>query len=154
MNALRDWLNLQLGADAGRGAQIALALLVVVALLIGLTWLFRRLSGRGFANSKGGRLGVVDAAAVDTTRRLVLLRRDDVEHLVMIGGPNDLLVESRIVRAAAQQRPPLAGPTIAPLAAPAAATPAIAAPRADSGDDAIAAPATRDRTAAFAGLAG
>ncbi|PST21789.1 histidine kinase [Mesorhizobium plurifarium] len=42
------------------------------------------------------RLAVLDAAAVDTRRRLVLVRRDDVEHLIMIGGPTDIVIESRI----------------------------------------------------------
>lgn len=42
------------------------------------------------------RLQVVDAAAVDTRRRVVLVRRDDVEHLIMIGGPTDLVIESNI----------------------------------------------------------
>ena len=35
------------------------------------------------------RLAVLDAAAIDTKRRLVLIRRDDVEHLIMIGGPTE-----------------------------------------------------------------
>jgi Flagellar biosynthesis protein, FliO len=43
------------------------------------------------------RLAVVDAAAVDTRRRIVLVRRDNVEHLIMIGGPTDIVIESRIV---------------------------------------------------------
>lgn len=42
------------------------------------------------------RLQVLDAAAVDTRRRLVLVRRDNVEHLIMIGGPTDIVVESGI----------------------------------------------------------
>jgi len=50
---------------------------------------------------KGGkarepRLMVLDAAAVDPKRRLVLIRRDDVEHLIMIGGPTDIVIESGI----------------------------------------------------------
>jgi hypothetical protein len=121
MIALRDWLNLQLGPDGGRAAQIVLALLVVVLLLVGLTMIFRRLTGRSLAGSRGGRLGVVDAAPVDAARRLVLLRRDDVEHLVMIGGPNDLLVESRIVRSARHPAPP---PISAPVVTGPAPTPA------------------------------
>ncbi len=39
---------------------------------------------------------MLDAAAVDTRRRLVLIRRDDVEHLILIGGPTDVVIESRI----------------------------------------------------------
>ncbi len=42
------------------------------------------------------RLQVLDAAAVDARRRLVLVRRDNVEHLVMIGGPTDIVIESGI----------------------------------------------------------
>src|ERR1700756_3056135 len=45
------------------------------------------------------RLAVIDAAAVDGRRRLVLVRRDNVEHLLMIGGPTDIVVEPNIVRA-------------------------------------------------------
>ncbi|PZU85608.1 MAG: flagellar biosynthesis protein FliO [Shinella sp.] len=42
------------------------------------------------------RLQVLDAAAVDARRRIVLIRRDNVEHLVMIGGPTDIVIESGI----------------------------------------------------------
>jgi hypothetical protein len=42
------------------------------------------------------RLTVIDAAVVDTRRRVVLIRRDNVEHLVLIGGPTDVVIESRI----------------------------------------------------------
>ncbi|MFN3549507.1 MAG: hypothetical protein ACK4U0_18635 [Mesorhizobium sp.] len=42
------------------------------------------------------RLAVLDAAAVDDRRRLVLVRRDDVEHLILIGGPTDVVVEQDI----------------------------------------------------------
>lgn len=42
------------------------------------------------------RLTVIDAAVVDARRRVVLIRRDNVEHLVLIGGPTDVVIESRI----------------------------------------------------------
>jgi hypothetical protein len=42
---------------------------------------------------------VLDSATVDARRRLVLIRRDNVEHLMMIGGPTDVVVEANIVRA-------------------------------------------------------
>jgi hypothetical protein len=41
---------------------------------------------------------VIDAAAIDARRRLVLIRRDNVEHLLIIGGPTDVVVEQNIVR--------------------------------------------------------
>jgi flagellar protein FliO/FliZ len=86
---------------------------VVVLALIGLAaWLVRRFAGNRLgANANRGRmprLAVIDAAAVDGRRRLVLVRRDNVEHLLMIGGPTDIVVEPNIVRAmpARDQVPP------------------------------------------------
>jgi flagellar biogenesis protein FliO len=98
--------------------------------LIGVAaWLVRRFaSNRLGANPNRGRmprLAVIDAAAVDGRRRLVLVRRDNIEHLLMIGGPTDIVVESNIVRAVPArdqlpQRPGLPGvtapePRITPL---------------------------------------
>lgn len=42
------------------------------------------------------RLSVVEHASVDGRRRLVLVRRDDVEHLIMTGGPVDVVIETGI----------------------------------------------------------
>jgi flagellar protein FliO/FliZ len=42
------------------------------------------------------RLAVVEQAALDSRRRLVLLRRDGVEHLIMTGGPVDVVIETGI----------------------------------------------------------
>jgi hypothetical protein len=77
---------------------------VAVLVLIGVVaWLVRRFAGNrlgGNANrGRMPRLAVIDAAAVDGRRRLVLVRRDNVEHLLMIGGPTDIVVEPNIVRA-------------------------------------------------------
>jgi hypothetical protein len=77
--------------------------IVVLALIGGATWLFKRFAGNrlGTSANRGRmpRLAVIDAAAVDGRRRLVLIRRDNIEHLLMIGGPTDLVVEPNIVRA-------------------------------------------------------
>ena len=42
------------------------------------------------------RLDVVDHANIDGRRRLVLIRRDDVEHLILTGGPVDVVIETGI----------------------------------------------------------
>jgi len=42
------------------------------------------------------RLGVMEQASVDRSRKLVLIRRDDVEHLIMTGGPVDVVIETGI----------------------------------------------------------
>jgi hypothetical protein len=46
----------------------------------------------------------MDATAVDSHRRLVLVRRDDIEHLLLIGGPTDVVVE-RDIRIGHTRRP-------------------------------------------------
>ena len=42
------------------------------------------------------RLGVIEQATVDGRRRLLLIKRDDVEHLIMTGGPVDVVIETGI----------------------------------------------------------
>jgi flagellar protein FliO/FliZ len=42
------------------------------------------------------RLEVMEQASVDSRRKLVLIRRDDVEHLIMTGGPVDVVIETGI----------------------------------------------------------
>ena len=49
-----------------------------------------------FAPRPEPRLGVSEQATIDGRRKLVLVRRDDVEHLLMIGGPVDIVVEENI----------------------------------------------------------
>jgi flagellar protein FliO/FliZ len=79
----------------------AIALLLAAALIL---FIFRLAFGRRLKAPSGGRarmprLGVVDAFDLDRHRQLVIVRRDNVEHLLMIGGPNDLVIESEIIRA-------------------------------------------------------
>src|SRR6266498_3081684 len=93
------------------------AFIAVLALIGVFAWLVRRFANnRLSANTQRGRmprLAVIDAAAVDGRRRLVLVRRDNVEHLLMIGGPSDIVVEQNIVRAV-----PVASPREAPAPRP------------------------------------
>src|SRR5690242_8690890 len=85
-------------------ARFFIAFLVVLALIGVTAWVVRRFGssrlGGGARGSRQPRLAVIDAASVDGRRRLVLIRRDNIEHLLMIGGPSDVVVESNIVRAA------------------------------------------------------
>ncbi|MEO3385751.1 flagellar biosynthetic protein FliO [Mesorhizobium sp. CAU 1741] len=69
-----------------------LVLLVIIRIVRGLTF------GTFVAGGKNrkARLAVMDATAVDSHRRLVLVRRDDIEHLILIGGPTDVVVEQNI----------------------------------------------------------
>jgi hypothetical protein len=104
------------------GAEISPALkfflaFVIVLVLIGVTaWLVRRFGAERFGGSSARgrqpRLAVVDAAAVDGRRKLVIIRRDNVEHLLMIGGPTDVVVEQNIVRAMGAPRDKAVEPTL------------------------------------------
>lgn len=49
-----------------------------------------------FGGGREKRLGVLEQASVDGRRKLVLIKRDDVEHLIMTGGPVDVVVETGI----------------------------------------------------------
>ncbi len=53
--------------------------------------------GNGFKGN-APRLAVMDVARIDEKRRLILVRRDEVEHLVLVGGQNDVLIEGSILR--------------------------------------------------------
>jgi flagellar biogenesis protein FliO len=107
-----------------------LALLILVVVLV----IVRVVRGMTFGTFVAGgrnrktRLAVMDATAVDSQRRLVLVRRDDVEHLILIGGPTDVVVEQHI-RFGQQQRRPAQEQPFDQAAAPqrAAAEPAVAA---------------------------
>jgi flagellar protein FliO/FliZ len=90
------------GSEMPLAARFFIAFLIVLA-LIGLTaWLVRRFGSSRLGTTTRGRqprLAVIDAATVDGRRRLVLIRRDNIEHLLMIGGPTDIVIEPNIVRA-------------------------------------------------------
>ncbi|HVV63531.1 MAG TPA: flagellar biosynthetic protein FliO [Pseudolabrys sp.] len=120
-----------LGYEIPLAARFFIAFLVVLG-LIGLTaWLVRRFGANrlgGSARGRQPRLAVIDAASVDGRRRLVLIRRDNIEHLLMIGGPSDVVIEPNIVRAVGARE--VARDTVraaeTPAPAPAAPTPARA----------------------------
>jgi flagellar protein FliO/FliZ len=86
------------------------AFVVVLAVLGAGGYLWRRFSGGNLValgpRGRQPRLAVIDAASVDGRRRLVLVRRDNVEHLLLIGGPTDVVVEPNIDRTAAAATAP------------------------------------------------
>jgi hypothetical protein len=115
------------GSEMPLAARFFIAFLIVLA-LIGLTaWLVRRFGSSRLGTTARGRqprLAVIDAATVDGRRRLVLIRRDNIEHLLMIGGPTDVVVEPNIVRAVAARdvaREPTRATPAEPAVRPAAA---------------------------------
>jgi hypothetical protein len=128
-----------------------LAFAIIFMLLALFALVLRRLTGARLtlASDRGRarqpRLGIVDVYDLDRHRQLILLRRDNVEHLLLVGGPNDVVVETNIVRvpgarlpasapevterleAAAAERPPEIAP-VRPVVEPPPVRPAAARP--------------------------
>ncbi len=97
-------MNGLFGLELPTSVNFVIAFVVVLALIGAATWLVRRFGAPRLdaaARNRQPRLAVIDSAAVDGRRKLVIIRRDNVEHLLMIGGPSDVVVETNIVRAAA-----------------------------------------------------
>jgi len=132
-----DFLERLLGINLDVTMRTLIAFAVVLVLIMLVAWLFRRLSRGGARIGRRGRLtrlAVLEAIQIDQRRRLVLFRRDTTEHLILIGGATDLVVEQGIHRAPRQPgarggervepavRPP------APLRAPEPPRPAAARP--------------------------
>ena len=109
----------------------AFALGAVIVGIILVLWLLKLLSNASAKVTRGRnrRLAVVDSLALDPKRQLLIVRRDNVEHLIMVGGPQDMVVETGI----AVEEAPAAQPARRPIPmvagrkpAPAKASPAAA----------------------------
>ena len=77
------------------------ALLLVLGLIFLSSILLRKYTMKmGTKTSQKGknRLEIVETTIIDAKRKLVLIRRDDVEHLICMGGDKDVVVESGIKR--------------------------------------------------------
>lgn len=98
---MKEWLSGLVGESAANIVSFILIFAIILGGIFVVLSIIRRFGGGTFAtNGRTGRqprLSVMDAAAVDSRRKLVLIRRDDVEHLLLIGGPTDVVVEQNIV---------------------------------------------------------
>ncbi len=86
--------------ELGDYIQYAAALIFVLG-LIGLAGFFAKWLGvngnNGFSGTGASkRLRVVERHSLDAKRCLILVRRDDVEHLILVGATSETLVESGI----------------------------------------------------------
>jgi len=72
-----------------------LAFGVVIALIGVAAWLGRRFAAGGIMarGRRQRRLSILEVLPLDNRRRLVLVRRDGAEHLLLIGGTSDIVVE-------------------------------------------------------------
>ena len=74
------------------------ALILVLGLMGGLALILKKLGLSGHIKSDGGkaRLRVVESIPLDNKRRLSLIQRDDVQHLVILGPNNETVIETGI----------------------------------------------------------
>jgi len=82
--------------DASDYLRFAAALVAVLALIALCGVVARRWGGSALPAARNRRLRIVEVVPVDARRRLLLVRRDGVEHLLLLGPTQDLLVESAI----------------------------------------------------------
>ncbi len=97
----------------------ALAAIILLALIYAAIVIFRNMQRTGAGGRKGRRIGVVEHFPIDKERRLVLVRRDNVEHLILTGGENDLVIEQGIVRAGHEEPEVFHRPALEPRPRPA-----------------------------------
>ncbi len=83
--------------DLSQFIKFLLAFVFVLSLMGGLALIMRKLNGNNpvtLPHKK--RLRIVEILPLDARRRLVLIRRDDREHLVILGANSETLIESDI----------------------------------------------------------
>ena len=139
---MMDWLSGLVGENAAHIISfIGLFVLFLLAIFVVFAAIKRMTAGTYVSKKHDAapRLTVTDAAAVDSQRRLVLVRRDDMEHLILIGGPSDIVIEQNITRhkntqpdhttprpQRKEERSPAAPVIPAPVAATAIVQPSVA----------------------------
>lgn len=110
-------LDSLLGSGDNMVMRTIVGLLLVLIIIAIISWILRRVMGTQVNNRSRGRqprISIADSQAIDNRHRLVLVRRDNVEHLLLIGGSNNLVVEEGINK----QAHPRAGKQADPIPAP------------------------------------
>ena len=88
---------------------LVMALIIIAALILGV--IIYKLFNQRVRGRRGQRLGISEYHELDKTHRLVIVRRDDVEHLILIGGNQEFTIESNIQTGLmARQQPPMMQP--------------------------------------------
>lgn len=81
--------------------RFAAALAAVIGLIFLAAALLKRFGVAGRIAPMGQRrLAIVEALPLDARRRLILVRRDGTEHLLLVGAEGSTVIESRIEPAA------------------------------------------------------
>lgn len=73
------------------------SLAFVIGLILAVAWIAKRVGLERKLNLKASqfkRIEIIDRMMIDPRRRLVLIRRDGREHLLLLGTTHDLVIES------------------------------------------------------------
>ena len=96
----------------------ALFYLLALGVVAAAAWFAWHQFGPGggvlFGSARESRIGVSEVVTIDGKRKLVLVHRDGVEHLIMTGGPIDVVIEQNIM----PLRRSMAAPAPQPVQAP------------------------------------
>lgn len=95
-----DWFAAITGEALGPILWVVFVAAAVCAIAVISLWVIKTVTGAsgsamGF-RGQAPRLAVVEAISIGDRRRLVLVRRDGEEHLLLIGGASDVVVELNV----------------------------------------------------------
>src|SRR4051812_7420654 len=98
MERSMQFLTSLFGGSENTFLTAALALGIVLVLIVLGLWALKLLTKASANVGRTGRrrLTVVDSMMLDPKRQLLIIRRDNVEHLILTGGPQDVVVETGI----------------------------------------------------------
>lgn len=83
--------------DATDIIRLCIALVFVLALMGLFALLARRFNNNNpFSGTNDKRLSIVEQRMLDTKNRLILIKRDNVEHLVIVSNTGSVIVEQGI----------------------------------------------------------
>lgn len=111
-----QFLTSLFGGSGNTVITAVLALGIVLVLIVLGVWVLKVFfkASTTIGRGRNRRLTVIDSVPLDSRRQLLIVRRDDVEHLILTGGPQDLVVETGIAvdkSARDIRRPPVARAT-------------------------------------------
>lgn len=93
-----QFLTSLFGGSESTAITAVLALGIVLVLIVLGVWVLKLFfkASTNIGRGRNRRLTVIDSVAIDPKRQLLIVRRDNVEHLLLTGGPQDVVVETGI----------------------------------------------------------
>lgn len=85
--------------DMPQIVKLLVAMTIVIGLMGGLAFIMKKLglsTPPALKTGKKHRLQIVESLPLDLKRRLVIVRRDDTEHLIVLGATSETVIEQNI----------------------------------------------------------